>query len=228
LGFNIGRLFGDRPDWSAMARISRIGLPIASQQFTFVAVYWFLIAYVHRFGETAGAAMGIGNRMEAFSYLTCYGFSLAASTLVGQNLGAGQPDRAARGAWWATGLGVAVTLVFTVLFLTIPKTIAEIFSDDPQVIAITVDYLIILGVSQWAMAFEIILEGAFAGAGDTMPPMLIMLPGSLARIPLAWWLAFDLGWGINGIWWTLTITTALKAIVLGYWFSLGHWKLKKL
>jgi len=228
LGYPVGSLFKERLDRSAMAKISRIGLPIASQQLTFVMVYWFLIGFVHEFGETAGAAMGIGNRMEAFSYLTCYGFSLAASTLVGQNLGARQPSRAARCAWGATGMGIGLTLVFTALFLGIPETIASVFSDDPQVVAITVDYLIILGLSQSAMAIEIILEGAFSGAGDTMPPMLVMLPGSLARIPLAWWLAFELGWGINGIWWTLTITTGIKAIILAYWFGLGHWKRKKL
>jgi Na+-driven multidrug efflux pump len=60
-----------------------------------------------------------------------------------------------------------------------------------------------------------------------MPPMLVMLPGSVARIPLAWYLAFELDWGINGIWWTLTITTGLKAAVLAYWFALGRWKYKK-
>lgn len=228
LGYPIGNIFKQRPDLSAMAKISRIGLPISSQQLVFVMVYWFLIGFVHKFGEIAGAAMGIGNRMEAFSYLTCFGVSLAASTLVGQNLGAGQPGRAARCAWGATGIGLGMTLVFTVFFLAIPETIASIFSDDPRVVAITVDYLIILGLSQSAMAIEIILEGAFSGAGDTMPPMLVLLPGSLARIPLAWWLAFELGWGINGIWWTLTITTGLKALILAYWFGLGHWKRKKL
>lgn len=228
LGYTVGRPLSDRPVPAAMSKIARIGLPIASQQMVFVMVYWFLIGFVHRFGEVAGAAMGIGNRMESFSYLTCYGFSLAASTLVGQNLGAGKPGRAARCAWGATGLGVSLTLVFTVLFIGIPGTIAAVFSDDPSVQKIATDYLIILGISQAAMAVEIILEGAFSGAGDTMPPMLVMLPGSLARIPLAWYLAFELDWGINGIWWTLTITTGLKAVILAYWFALGRWKSKKL
>ena len=228
VGFSTGMPFRVRPDGPAMRKIARIGLPIASQQLVFVLVYWFLIGYVHRFGETAGAAMGIGNRMESLSYMTCYGFSLAASTLVGQNLGAGKPDRAARSAWGATGLGIGLTLVFSALFLGIPEWIATIFTDDPEVKAIAVDYLRILGLSQSAMAVEIILEGAFSGAGDTLPPLIVMLPASVARIPLAWYLAFQLEWGINGIWWTLTITTGFKAVVLGYWFYLGRWKRKKL
>lgn len=227
LGYRVERLLRVRVDLPAMRHISKIGVPISSQQFAFVVVYWFLIGFVHEFGETAGAAMGIGNRMESFSYLTCYGFSLAASTMVGQNLGAGKPDRAARCAWGATGLGIALTLVFSFFFLVFPDAIASVFTDNPEVHRIAVGYLIILGLSQFAMAVEIILEGAFSGSGDTIPPMVVMLPGSIARIPLAWYLAFELGWGIEGIWWTLTITTTLKAVVLAYWFRLGRWKLKK-
>jgi putative MATE family efflux protein len=211
-----------------MSRIVELGLPIAGHQLVFVIVYWFLIGYVHQFGVTAGAAMGIGNRVESFSYLTCYGFSVAASTLVGQNLGAGKPDRAARCAWGAVGLGIGLTTIFSALFLGLPGLIASVFTDDPQVLRIAVDYLVILGLSQSAMAVEIILEGAFSGAGNTIPPMVVMLPCSLARIPLAWYLAFELGWGVNGIWWTLTITTGVKAAILAYWFALGRWKRKKL
>jgi len=84
-----------------------------------------------------------------------------------------------------------------------------------------------LGLSQTAMAVEIVLEGAFGGAGDTIPPMIVSVPGAIARIPLAYLLCFTLDWGINGIWWTLTITSVVKAVVLAAWFKRGHWKLKQ-
>ncbi len=227
LGFDvIGRLTL-RPQLGEMLKIARIGLPLASQQFVFVMIYWFLIGFVHEFGPSAAAAMGIGNRMESFSYLTCYGFSLAASTMVGQNLGANKPDRASRCAWTALGIAVSITFIITVLFLTIPRSIAGIFSSDPEVLPIAVDYLIILGLSQTTMATEIVLEGAFGGAGDTLPPMLVGIPGALLRIPLAYYLAFTLDWGINGVWWTLTITTIIKSSVLAAWFYRGKWKLKQ-
>jgi putative MATE family efflux protein len=225
-GFSPRRWLFTRPHIATVIRIARIGLPMASQQLIFIVVYWFLIKIVHQFGEIAGAAMGIGNRMESFSYLTSYGFGVAASTMVGQNLGAGNPDRAARGAWTAIGIGLTSTAVITILFLTIPETIAGIFTANSEVREIAVDYLIILGLSQVTMATEIILEGAFSGSGDTIPPMAVAIPGSIARIPLAYLLAFNLGLGINGVWWTLTITTVLKASVLAYWFSRGRWKLK--
>ncbi len=227
LGYPTGRLLRDRPEIRSMLKIARIGLPIASQQLVFVLVYWFLIDYVHEFGEAAGAAMGIGNRMESISYLICSGLSIAASTTVGQNLGADKPDRAVRCAWSAAGLGIGCTLFLSIFFIGLPGLLASVFTSDPRVKAIAVDYLVILGLSQFTMAVEIILEGAFSGAGDTVPPMIVMIPGSLARIPLAYYLAFELDWGINGIWWTLTITSFAKALVLAWWFSRGRWKLKR-
>ncbi|MDZ4724326.1 MAG: MATE family efflux transporter [candidate division Zixibacteria bacterium] len=227
LGLSIGNVRSIRPHWESIRKIARIGLPTTVQHLSFALVYWFLIDLVHSFGVSAGAAMGIGNRMESFGYLTCTGFSIAAATMVGQNLGAGKPDRAAKCAWGAAGLGVAVTAIMSILFLTLSTQIAAIFSDDQAVIAITSDYLIILGLSQLTMALEIVLEGAFNGAGDTLPVMIVMLPGALIRIPMAYFLANTLGWGINGVWWTLTISTTIKALILAYWFSLNKWQAKK-
>jgi len=227
LGYEVTSVFRHRPDISGMLKIAKIGLPVSSQQFVFLVVYWFLIKIVHEFGETAGAAMGIGNRMESLSFLTCYGFSLAASTMVGQNLGAKDPDRAAKCAWGATGLAMSLTAVIALCFITFPHVIASVFTDNPEVLHIATDYLFILGLSQFTMAIEIVLEGAFSGAGDTIPPMVVSIPGSLARIPLAYYLCFNLDWGINGVWWTLTITTTVKALILASWFKLGRWKLKE-
>jgi len=225
-GFPVERLFALRPRISEMLKIARIGLPITVQYFTFIIVYWFLIRIVHQYGEAAGAAMGIGNRMESISYLTCSGFAIAASTMVGQNLGARQPDRAAHCAWGAAGFAVAITCVIGAVFVIVPHWITGIFTSDPEVHKIASDYLIILGLSQFTMAIEIVLEGSFSGAGDTMAPMLVLIPGAIIRVPLAYWLCFHLNWGINGVWWTLTITTTIKAAVLAFWFRRGKWKLK--
>ena len=227
LGYRIISPLDLAPKLREMLRIARIGAPMATQQLVFVVVYWFLIKIVHVFGEEAAAAMGIGNRMESFSYLVCFGFSIAASTLVGQNLGAGKPDRAAKCAWGAVSIGVGVTFVISILFVTIPSAIGSVFTNSPEVLRIARDYLIILGLSQITMAVEIILEGSFGGAGDTIPPMVVMIPGSVARIPLAYFLCFTLDWGINGVWWTLTITTTFKAIILALWFKRGKWKQKQ-
>lgn len=227
LGYEVDKIFKTPPIFKDIIKIMRIGLPISSQQLVFVIVYWFLIRIVHEFGGEAAAAMGIGNRMESFSYMTCFGFSIAASTMVGQNLGAKKPERAAKCAWGAVGIAISLTFLMSVCFIVFPKYIAAIFTDDTLVLTMAVDYLIILGLSQVTMASEIVLEGAFSGAGDTMPPMLVSIPGALARIPLAYYLCFTLGLGINGVWWTLTITTTVRAIILALWFKKGNWKLKE-
>jgi putative MATE family efflux protein len=226
LGYRLnGRIFSV-PKWHEMLRIGKIGLPTASQQFIFIVVYWFLIRIVHDFGQPAAAAMGIGNRMESFSYLICYGFGVAATSMVGQNLGANQPDRAEKGAWHAVLLAVGVTSVASVVLVSFPHVISGIFSPDETVRHYAADYLVILGLSQTFMAVEIALEGAFGGAGDTIPPMLVMIPGAVIRIPMAYYLCYDLNLGLNGVWWTLTITTFVKATVLALWFKRGAWKLK--
>jgi Na+-driven multidrug efflux pump len=92
---------------------------------------------------------------------------------------------------------------------------------------IAVDYLIILGFSQVFMAAEIILEGAFSGAGDTLPPTLIGVSWSLLRIPLAYFLCFTLDMGIVGLWWSISATSAIKGTMLIIWFKRGKWKLKQ-
>jgi putative MATE family efflux protein len=227
LGFRLAGLAKIAVSAREMFKIMKIGMPMAGHNLTFVLVYWFLIQIVHEYGEPAAAAMGVGNRVESFSYFLAYGFSIAASTMVGQNLGAKKPERAARCAWHTNLVAIGVTFPISILLITLPELIASIFTSDPQVLTIAADYLVILGISQMAMAVEIVMEGAFSGAGDTLPPMYIGLPGNILRIPVAYYLCFSLDIGINGVWWTLTITSVLKAVCLALWFKRGRWKLKK-
>lgn len=224
LGFPVRLRLDSWKPIGEIARLVTISVPITAQQLSFVVVYWFLIRVVHQFGPPAAAAMGIGNRIESISYLTCHGFSVAAATLVGQNLGAGKPYRAAGAAWTATGYAVGATALSGLLFWGFADQIAGLFTADPAVREIASAYLVILAISQFAMAVEIVIEGAFSGAGETLPPMLVLVPGALLRIPLAWWLAIECDWGTSGVWWTLTFTTILKAAVLSWWFSRNRWQ----
>lgn len=214
----------ERLDFRLAGAIVRIGFPTAVSGTVFSVVYIFLNRIVAEFGTKSIAALMIGHRMESLSYLTSTGFYMAASTLVGQNLGAAKVARAEKSAWTAVGIAVGMTTAFAILFLLFPKTLAGFFISDPEVIIIAVEYLRILALSQMFMAVEIVLEGAFAGAGNTIPPMAISLPGSIARLPLAYYLCFTLGMGITGMWWALTITTWAKAIAAVIWFRRGGWK----
>ncbi|MDD4052486.1 MAG: MATE family efflux transporter [candidate division Zixibacteria bacterium] len=224
LKYPLGFRRHDRLDFKLAGTIVKIGFPTAISGTTFSIVYIFINRIVAEFGTKSIAALMIGHRMESLSYLTSTGFYMAASTLVGQNLGAAKTRRAEKSAWTAVGIAVAVTTFAAAMFLLFPHALAAFFINDPEVIAIAVEYLRIIALSQMFMAVEIVLEGAFAGAGNTIPPMAISLPGSIARLPLAYYLCFTLSMGITGVWWALTITTWAKAIAAIIWFRRGEWK----
>ena len=228
LGFKFSLLPKLHLDFSMVWRILRIGIPASSAWILFSVVYLFLNKIVALFGTEAIAALGIGNRMESISFHACMGFSIAASTLVGQNLGAEKPGRSSQAAWQATGIAVLITGFVGLMFFVFPRQIASFFISDPRVIGIAIWYLRIVALSQTFMAAEIVFEGAFAGAGNTVPPMIVSVAGSLARIPLAYLLAVHWGMGVNGVWWTITLTSVIKGIVLTYWFSRGRWKTQKI
>jgi putative MATE family efflux protein len=224
LGFVLRLRLFEKIDFGLVKAIVRIGSPPAISGLVFSVIYIFLNRIVAGFGTESIAAMMVGNRLESISYLSSFGFSMAASALVGQSLGAGDIKQASQSVWASFSIGGVFTLVISAAFLLIPRQLAIFFIDDERVVVIAIDYLRILALSQVFMAAEIILEGSFAGAGNTMPPMVVSIPGSILRLPLAWYLSDIAGLGINGVWWTLTITTWLKAIALIWWFSLGRWK----
>ncbi|MFH1701533.1 MAG: MATE family efflux transporter [Candidatus Zixiibacteriota bacterium] len=217
------RLF-EKLDFGLAKAIIKIGSPPATAGMVFSVIYIFLNKIAAQFGTISIAALTVGNRMESLSYLICFGFSIAATTMVGQNLGAGKPYRAAKSAWMSVAICAGWTLFISILFLIFPDLLSRIFTSDEKVIAIAINYLRILALSQIFMAAEIVLEGAFAGAGNTVPPMVISIPGTVIRLPMAYYLCFETGLGIDGLWWTLTITTWIKALIMMYWFYLGRWK----
>jgi len=214
--------------WRVSGEIIRLGAPIATHQMTFILVYWFIIQVVHHFGFVAGAALGIGNRLEAINYLLSSALAVAASTIVGQNIGANNPDRAERAAWVTVGLGALITGAISIVFLVIPGQLADIFTNESAVRVAASRYIVIVGLSQIFMALEIIIDGAFAGAGNTLPPMIISIPGAIIRIPLASYLAIDRGLGIDGVWWTISLTCMAKGVILAIWFKRGRWKRQSL
>lgn len=217
------RLIG-KVDWRRIGRLVRIGVPISISGISFSVIYLFVNRITAQFGTPAVAALGIGNRIESINYLVAFGCATAVATLVGQNLGARNPDRAAELTHKTVVLISAFTGVMTAVFLLFPEAIMRIFVDDPEVLEAGKDYVRILAISQILMGWEIVIEGAYSGAGDTIPPMVVSIVGSVLRIPLAWFLAVHQGWGINGVWWAITISTLLKGTAIYIWFSFGFWK----
>jgi putative MATE family efflux protein len=203
----------------AVARtIARIGLPTMLTGVLFSAIYMLLVRVVGRFGTPAIAALGVGHKIEGVSYMICIGFGLAAETLVGQNLGAGQPRRARTAGWLTARIAALPTCILAAIFLAAPEALVGIFTDDPAVIRDASLYLRAAGVAQVAMAFETVLEGALTGAGYTVFTMIAVVTLSAIRIPLADLVAGP--FGLNGIWWMLAFTAMARAAAMT---SLWHW-----
>ena len=202
--------------------ICRVGLPTAITGSTFSLIYIFLTRITTRFGTPALAALGIGHRVESWLFMIGVGFGAATAAIVGQNLGAGRADRAARAGWMATAFCTMLGVVACVLELTMPRAFASLFTTDPAVIAEAVKYLRVASISQLAVCAEIVLEGALGGAGHTVPPMLSSTALTASRIPLAAWAATR--WGSIGIWWVISLTAIGRGIAMSALWRAGGWK----
>lgn len=208
-----------------LRKMFRIGLPVSAAGVVFSAVYIVLTRITSQFGTPALAALGVGHKIESLSYMACIGFGVAAATVVGQNLGAGKPERARRGGWIATGYALAATGLAALAFLLIPEWLMGVFTQDAAVIAAGTSYLRIVAIAQLFMAFELVLMIAMEGAGYTIPAMVSSIGFTLLRLPLAFFLAGRIG--LTGVWWAISSTAVARGVaVLGIW-RWGGWRARE-
>ena len=210
------------PMGATIRAIVRVGLPTAVTGVVFSNIYVLLTRTTTKFGTPALAALGVGHRVESWSYMIGVGFGAAAAAIVGQNLGARQVERASRAAWIATAFAMSIGLVAGIGEYTLATTFARIFTSDPLVIAESARYLRIGAISTLFAGAELVLEGALGGAGDTLPPMLTSTTLTVLRIPLAAWAATR--WGTSGIWWTISLTALGRGVAMMLLWKWGRWK----
>ena len=210
--------------WPTVRSVARIGLPTALTGVMFSLIYVALTRTTTRFGTPALAALGIGHRVESWLYTVGVGFGAAAAAIVGQNLGARRIDRAERAGWVTLGYASAPAFLAAAAALIIPDRLAGLFTTEPAVIGVAAHYLRIGALADLTVCAEVVLEGALGGAGHTVPPMLTSTALTALRIPLAWWAADR--WGVDGIWWVISLTATARGIAMVVLWRAGGWKHK--
>jgi putative MATE family efflux protein len=225
-------LRGMVPAWGRIRRILRISLPAAGESLTNTLCQLWFLGLINLLGPNATAAHGVALKCEAIAFLTVAAFSVPASTLTGQYLGARRHDQAARAARTAWGMGVLALGVLGLLLYTQAVPMFEIFlgGRQPPVAALGVPVLRVVAFALPALATINILGGALRGAGDTRWPWVIVLCGYLAvRLPLTYVLttptaAGGLGWGLYGAWIAMFADLHVRGALVAARFLHGGWK----
>jgi putative MATE family efflux protein len=197
-----------------IARVASLGFPVSLQNGLFALFSLALATLAARWGHVGVAVQSIGAQVEAITWMTAAGFSTALAAFVGQNVGARDFERVRRGYRYTLKLAGGVSLVATIAFFFLGREIFGLFVREPGTVDAGVDYLKILALSQVFCALESVTAGAFNGAGRTIPPAVVGILLTAARVPLAYYLVSFPTLGLNGIWWSITLSSILKGIVL--------------
>ena len=206
------------PSFPHVMEVVRLGLPQAVQSVVFTGISMIIARLIAGWGDAAVAVQKVGSQIESISWMTADGFSSAVNSFVAQNFGARNEKRVKKG--YSTAMGVVLLwgLFCTVLLVFFPEPIFRIFIREENVIPMGVDYLRILGYSQLLMCVEITTCGAFCGLGRTMPPSIVSIIFTAVRIPMAYLLSSTL-LGLNGVWWSITLSSIAKGCLLFVWFA---------
>jgi len=212
-------------NFSVLLRLVRVSLT-GILQFAIAHTSWIgLVRIVSIFGSAALAGYTIAIRIVIFVILPSWGLSNAAATLVGQNLGAKQPERAASSVW-RTGLYNMIFLgVIGLVFVAFAEAIVKLFTHDPAVISLAASCLRIISYGNIGYAYGMVMLQAFNGAGDTITPTIVNFFGFwLLEIPLAYFLAIPLHLQAKGAYVSIVAAEAAIAAVSIVLFKRGHWK----
>ena len=217
-----------RFDPTVMRGILRISGTATFQNFIGTASWVGIVRILTGFGSAAVAGNTIGIRIILFALLPSFGVSNAAATLVGQNLGAGKPERAEAAAWKAGLYNTMCLGTVGAIFLLFAPQLINLFTNDPEVAPYGIRCLRIVAAGFLFYGYGMVLTAAFNGAGDTRTPTWINLGCMwLWELPLAWTLAHPLGFGPTGVFIAVSVSFSTLAVVSAALFSRGTWKTKR-
>jgi putative MATE family efflux protein len=216
------------PDFQTIGRILKIGLPGSAMSLGKSFGDLVLTGFVVPFGTLALAAHNSIYRIESFINTPGLGFGNAASVLIGQNLGAGKPDKAVRSGWSAAVLAASFMIICCVALLIWTENIISLFNMDPELVRLGSMFLRIAVAGYLGMNIVNIMQNCISGSGDTLPPMLITLSMLwVVQVPLALVLSRYTGLGVFGVRWAIAVSVIVGAIALTGYFWSGRWKRKK-
>ncbi|MDF1505263.1 MATE family efflux transporter [Roseisolibacter sp. H3M3-2] len=214
-----------RPDRAAMASLARLSWSGVLQTLIGTASWVGLVRIIASYGSEALAGYTIAIRLVVFAILPAWGMSNAAATLVGQALGAKDPERAERAVWRTAHYNAAFMGALGLLFVAAAGPLIGFFTDDPAVAPIAVRALRIIASGFLLYAYGMVLTAAFNGAGDTRTPTWLNFAVFwLFEIPVAWLLAGPLGWGPDGVFVAIAVAFSALAVASGVIFRRGRWK----
>jgi putative MATE family efflux protein len=217
-----------RLDFAVMARLVRISLSGMFQYLVQMASWIGLVRIMSSFGSAAVAANTLAIKIIVFAILPSWGMSNAAATLVGQNLGAGKPDRAERSVWRTGFYNMLFLGAVGLIFIVFAERFIAMFTSDPAVAPIAVSGLRLLSYGYVSYAYGMVVTAAFNGAGDTFTPTILNLVSFwICQIPLGWFLAFHTSLGTNGVFVSVVVSDSLLALLSILWFRRGTWKQTK-
>ena len=214
-----------KPEGKVVMNIIRTSLGGIGQNIIGMTSWIFLMRILAGISSEAVAGATIALRIMMFTLMPAWGMSNAAATLVGQNLGAENPDRAESSVWKIGFYNMIFLIGISVVYFAFNTTLMDFFTDDRTVRDIGATWLRILSFSYFVYAWWMVTTQAFNGAGDTRTPTKINLVFFwLIEIPLAYLLAITLGWGYTGVFWAVFFAETSAGLATLWLFRRGNWK----
>lgn len=212
---------------SIFMKIIKIGLPTGIQSMCFTFISMVIARFIAGYGDVAIAVQKVGSQIESISWMSAEGFGNALNAFVAQNYGAENIERVKKGTFSALKTCMIWGVFTTLVLLIFPQFIFQIFISEKDVIPLGIDYLQILAFSQLFMCIESTLAGALNGLGKTFIPSSVSIVLTVARIPLVMILSTTF-LALNGIWWSISISSIAKGVVIAICYSRVMKKIKVL
>ena len=206
-----------QPAAREMKALSRVSSPATAMNILFPLIGMVIARLVAGWGDAAVAVQKVGSQIESISWMTADGFAAAVNSFIAQNYGAGNLRRARQGFGVAFGLMTVWGLLCSALLIFCAGPIFSFFIPEAEVLPMGVDYLVILGYSELFMCWEILVGGAYAGFGNTLPASAVSTVFTALRIPAAIALSAT-ALGLSGVWWSISISSIFKGVILSVIF----------